>query len=227
MKNSVYATPQDLQSAPIGSALSGRSADMKRVFDIVFSLVAIFTFLPLLIILGIAVILSSPGPAVYAHHRIGRNGKPFPCLKFRTMVEDAEERLQELLDSDPEARAEFERTHKLENDPRIIPGIGQFLRNSSMDELPQFLNVFAGQMSIVGPRPVTEAELENYNTARRFYTRVRPGITGLWQVSGRSEIDFLRRTVMDRQYVTKWSFFLDLKIIYKTVGVVLFQVGAK
>ena len=207
MKNSVYATPQDLQSAPIGSALSGRSADMKRVFDIVFSLVAIFTFLPLLIILGIAVILSSPGPAVYAHHRIGRNGKPFPCLKFRTMVEDAEERLQELLDNDPEARAEFERTH--------------------MDELPQFLNVFAGQMSIVGPRPVTEAELENYNTARRFYTRVRPGITGLWQVSGRSEIDFLRRTVMDRQYVTKWSFFLDLKIIYKTVGVVLFQVGAK
>ena len=200
---------------------------MKRVFDIVFSLVAIFTFLPLLIILGIAVILSSPGPAVYAHHRIGRNGKPFPCLKFRTMVEDAEERLQELLDNDPEARAEFERTHKLENDPRIIPGIGQFLRNSSMDELPQFLNVFAGQMSIVGPRPVTEAELENYNTARRFYTRVRPGITGLWQVSGRSEIDFLRRTVMDRQYVTKWSFFLDLKIIYKTVGVVLFQVGAK
>lgn len=228
MKNSVYVPRHgDLSTAPASLALSGRSADLKRLFDIVFSAVAVLTFLPLMILLGIAVIMSSSGPALYAHTRIGRDGKPFPCLKFRTMVEDAEDRLQQLLESDPSARAEFEATHKLDNDPRIIPGIGHFLRSSSMDELPQFLNVLVGQMSIVGPRPVTQRELEGYNAARRFYTRVRPGITGLWQVSGRSDIDFLRRTVMDRQYVTKWSFLLDLKIIYRTLGVVLYQIGAK
>lgn len=228
MKNSIYAPPQeDLQMVPIASALSGREVDFKRMFDIVFALVAVLTFLPLLLILGIAVIWSSQGPAIYAHNRIGKDGKIFPCLKFRTMVEDADERLQELLDNDPQARAEFEKTHKLENDPRIIPGIGHLLRNASLDELPQFLNVLAGQMSVVGPRPVTQKELDGYNSARRFYTSVRPGITGLWQVSGRSEVDFQRRTVMDRQYVTSWTFFLDIKIIFKTVGVVFSQVGAK
>jgi exopolysaccharide production protein ExoY len=189
---------------------------LKRTTDVVIALAAIFLLAPLLAICFAAIALTSPGPVLFRHRRIGFNGKPFFCLKFRTMVTDAPQRLQRLLESDPAAAAEWTATCKLRHDPRITV-IGALLRKSSLDELPQLFNVLRGDMSIVGPRPVTEVELDRYSGAVNAYLACRPGITGLWQVSGRSSTSYNRRVACDTFYAQNWSMALDTKILVVTL----------
>ncbi|MGZ9812235.1 sugar transferase [Pseudoroseicyclus sp. H15] len=164
------------------------------------------------------------GPGFFGHTRIGRNGQPFRCWKVRTMVPNAQQALKEHLEAHPEAAAEWAADFKLRNDPRITK-IGGFLRKTSLDELPQLWNVIRGEMSFVGPRPVTEAELDLYGVARGHYESVRPGITGLWQVSGRNDTTYSERVVLDRAYVTRMSFLGDLSIMLKTAKSVVGSTG--
>jgi exopolysaccharide production protein ExoY len=192
----------------------------KRIVDIVLALSGIALLAPLLIICYIATVLSSPGPALFRHRRVGFNGKHFNCLKFRTMVTDAPERLRNLLESDPMAAAEWRSNRKLRNDPRVT-AIGAILRKSSLDELPQLFNVLRGDMSIVGPRPVPEEELERYATSISAYLACRPGITGLWQVSGRSTTTYSKRIACDTFYSSNWSMALDAKILIVTLPALL------
>jgi lipopolysaccharide/colanic/teichoic acid biosynthesis glycosyltransferase len=199
--------------------------DWSRVVDIVVALSAIIFFLPLFVVLILAVRLSDGGPAFFGHVRIGRGGAPFRCLKFRSMVVDADVRLKTLLANDPLARQEWERDQKLRRDPRITR-LGQFLRKSSLDELPQLFNVLVGEMSIVGPRPIVQAEVERYGRAYRHYCQVRPGITGLWQVSGRNDTTYQRRVAIDRLYAQSKSLSLDAQIVLKTIPAVLLRKGS-
>ena len=166
------------------------------------------------------------GPVLFGHYRVGRDGKLFRCLKFRTMRLDAQKMLNELLERDVDARAEWERDCKLTNDPRVTP-IGDYLRRTSLDELPQLLNVLRGEMSLVGPRPITVQELTKYGQVRWHYLSVRPGITGLWQVSGRSDTSYDQRVDLDRRYVEARSPWVDLWLLIKTVKVVLMRDGAR
>jgi exopolysaccharide production protein ExoY len=171
---------------------------------------------PLLIICFVATMITSPGPALFRHKRVGFNGKHFDCLKFRTMVTDAPERLQRLLKSDPLAASEWAANRKLKDDPRVT-AIGAILRKSSLDELPQLFIVLKGEMSIVGPRPVTDEELQRYTTSMGAYLACRPGITGLWQVSGRSSTTYDKRVACDAFYARNWSMALDAKIVIVTI----------
>jgi exopolysaccharide production protein ExoY len=189
---------------------------LKRATDILIALGGIFLLAPLLGICFAAIALTSPGPVLFRHRRIGFNGKPFSCLKFRTMVTDAPQLLQRLLESDPAAAAEWTATCKLRHDPRITL-IGALLRKSSLDELPQLFNVLRGEMSVVGPRPVTEEELSRYSNSVNAYLACRPGITGLWQVSGRSTTSYNRRVACDTFYAQNWSITLDTKILVVTL----------
>lgn len=204
---------------------SGFDAFLIRAIDIIISLAAILLLLPLLLITMIAVKLTSRGPMLFAHHRLGFGGRTFPCLKFRTMVVDAQERLQHILETDPEARAEWMRDHKLRKDPRITP-IGKFLRASSIDELPQFVNVLRGEMSIVGPRPIVKGEVARYGRYFAHYCSVKPGITGLWQVSGRNDVSYRRRVAMDVRYSRLRSVELNIRIIVLTVPMVVLARGS-
>jgi exopolysaccharide production protein ExoY len=194
----------------------------KRAADIVLSLCGIVLLAPLFILCYVATACFSPGPVLFRHKRVGFNGMPFDCLKFRTMAIDAPERLRRHLETDPAAAAEWIATRKLRNDPRVTT-IGLILRKSSLDELPQLFNVLKGDMSIVGPRPVTEEELGRYSDAVAAYYACRPGITGLWQVSGRSTTTFQRRVVLDSYYAHHWSMVLDTKIIMATIPAVCFS----
>lgn len=197
---------------------------LKRVFDLAAALaLLVLGALPLLYIA--LRIQRDGGPAIFAHKRVGQTGKVFPCFKFRTMQVDAEERLRELLANDPAARAEWEREFKLRNDPRIT-SIGQFLRRTSLDELPQLFNVIRGEMSLVGPRPVIRAELCKYGDDVDYFLMVRPGMTGLWQVSGRNDVDYDTRVYLDTWYVKNWSLWYDIAILFKTIKVVLRRDGA-
>lgn len=189
--------------------------------------------LALLILAGISplmlafawIIRRDGGPAMFEHYRVGRGGRLFKCLKFRTMCPDAERALREVLEHDPALGAEWLRHQKLVNDPRVTP-FGKWLRRSSLDELPQLLNVLRGEMALVGPRPITLAELRRYGAARWHYLSVLPGITGLWQVSGRNRVSYEQRIELDQRYVTTRSLGLDLRILAKTVVVVLTRDGA-
>jgi len=192
----------------------------KRAIDIFLALSGIVLLAPLLIICFATTILMSQGPALFRHRRIGYNGKPFDCLKFRTMATDAPERLRRLLEIDSAAAAEWASNRKLRNDPRIT-AIGSILRKSSLDELPQLFNVLKGDMSIVGPRPVTDEELERYSGSVGAYLACRPGITGLWQVSGRSSTSYDKRVACDTFYAHNWSMALDAKIIIVTIPALL------
>ncbi len=165
-------------------------------------------------------------PVLFAHYRVGHNGKLFRCLKFRSMYRESEQMLADLLARSPEARAEWNRDQKLRNDPRITP-IGNFLRNTSLDELPQLLNVLRAEMSLVGPRPITVGELTRYGKVRWHYLSVRPGITGLWQVSGRNNTTYAERVELDRSYVEDRSLWMDACILFKTVKVVVAREGAR
>ncbi len=175
---------------------------------------------PLFILIAVLVRLSSRGPVFYIQRRVGRNYKRFGCIKFRTMREDADQMLSNVLANSPSMRKEFERDFKLKQDPRITP-IGRFLRRSSLDELPQFFNVLIGEMSVVGPRPIVEKEVDRYGKFMDEVISVRPGLTGLWQVSGRNNLSYDKRIRLDLTYARQRSFILDFAIILRTFGVLL------
>ncbi|MDR6616895.1 MULTISPECIES: undecaprenyl-phosphate galactose phosphotransferase WbaP [Klebsiella] len=197
---------------------------LKRSFDVIGSLAIITVLSPLLIYISQKV-KKDGGPAIYGHERIGKGGKPFKCLKFRSMVINSKEVLDELLEKDMDAKREWDSTFKLKNDPRVTK-IGSFLRRTSLDELPQLFNVLKGEMSLVGPRPIITAELERYNEEVDYYLLSKPGMTGLWQVSGRSDVDYETRVYLDAWYVKNWSMWNDIAILFKTIGVVLKKDGA-
>lgn len=200
---------------------------MKRIFDILVSIVALLLTLPLFGLLGLGIYLSSPGPIFFAQQRLGRGGRLFFCYKFRTMYPDAAEKLHQLLASRPDLKQEWEQHFKLKQDPRITR-IGAFLRKTSLDELPQLWNVLKGDLSLVGPRPVVPEEAEKFFKEKTSkILSVRPGLTGLWQVSGRSDLQsYQTRISLDEFYVDHQSFWLDLQLIYKTIPAVLFAKGA-
>ncbi len=198
----------------------------KRLFDLVFSGLAIAAGAVLFVAIAVLIRLLSPGPIIFRHERIGFQGARFDCLKFRTMKVGADKILEDHLAANPTARIEFETTRKLRNDPRIIPLIGHFLRKSSLDEIPQFVNVLRGDMSVVGPRPVTRKEVDLYGPRMSSYLSARPGITGLWQVSGRNRLTFAERCKLDESYVRDWSFNSDMRIILRTGRTVLSGEGA-
>ena len=197
----------------------------KRALDIIGAGVGLLLLAPFFLIVALMV-RADGGPAFFAHQRVGRGGKLFGCLKFRSMVIDSQARLEALLANDPAARAEWEATRKLKNDPRITR-IGRFLRSTSLDELPQLINVLRGEMSLVGPRPVQEAEIDRYyGASAAHYMAVRPGITGLWQVSGRSETSYESRVALDVSYVSRPSLLADFSILLRTPIAVLSRRGA-
>ena len=197
-------------------SLFGRG--LKRTGDVCFSLAVLSIGAPALLLLAAMVKLSSPGPVFYVQRRVGRNYKRFGCIKFRTMRADADAVLARVLSEDPGLQAEFERDFKLRRDPRIT-WVGRFLRRSSLDELPQFLNVLLGEMSVVGPRPIVDKELSRYGHYMDEVAAVRPGLTGLWQVSGRNNLSYRKRVKLDLAYARGRSFILDLAIILRTFGV--------
>ncbi|MDR2768851.1 MAG: undecaprenyl-phosphate galactose phosphotransferase WbaP [Treponema sp.] len=198
---------------------------IKRFLDIAIVIASGFLVLPLYLALALIIKLSSPGPVLYAQQRLGKRGKHFKTYKFRSMVQDAEERLAALLKNDPEARDEWEANHKLKNDPRIT-AVGKFLRKTSLDELPQLINILRGDMSLVGPRPIVDAEVKKYGENFQRIFQVKPGLTGMWQVSGRSDTDYTERVSLDSYYLQSWSVWLDLWILYKTFGAVMLKRGA-
>lgn len=205
--------------------LDPRRLRMKRALDVILTLCGCLVLLPLLCVLGLMVRLDSPGPVLFKHERIGRNGKRFMAYKFRTMAENACELLAKHLATNPELRWEWEETQKLKDDPRITR-VGHFLRKSSLDELPQLLNVLKGEMSLVGPRPIVGDEIAKYGESYELYAQVRPGITGLWQISGRSDTSYDERVALDRYYISNWSVWLDIYIICRTIPEVLYGKGA-
>ncbi|MBL4767576.1 MAG: sugar transferase [Rhodobacteraceae bacterium] len=197
----------------------------KLLFDKVFAAIALVLISPVLLLVFIAVWLERDGPVIFRHSRVGMGGETFSCLKFRTMKQDAQNCLEQILDIDPIAKDEWEKTRKLYRDPRVSR-LGAFLRKTSLDELPQFWNILIGDMSVVGPRPITWDETRYYASQFPVYTSVRPGLTGAWQISGRSETSYKERVDLDVNYVRQWSLPLDIHIVFKTIGVVLFCKGA-
>jgi len=196
----------------------------KRFFDIVFAALVLTIFSPLYFVIALLVLISSRGSIFYIHPRVGLHGRQFNCVKFRTMINGADQALEEHLNSCPISRAEYEAFFKLKQDPRITK-IGKILRTTSLDELPQFWNVLVGDMSVVGPRPLVQEELVKYGSAIDRVLNVRPGIAGLWQVSGRNDIPYAKRVIMDASYVRRMSLGLDVWLIFKTILVVIFPKG--
>ena len=194
---------------------------IKTFFDFLFALIFLILGLPFFIIIALLIKLSSRGPIFFSQKRIGQNNKKFYCLKFRTMHPEAEDILENLISKNKNLREEFQLTHKLKNDPRIT-NIGRFLRKTSLDEIPQFLNVLKGEMSIVGPRPIVKEEVIKYGDSITKVLSVKPGITGLWQVSGRNNLTYKRRVLLDCLYVKEISYLIDIRIIIRTFGVILF-----
>lgn len=189
---------------------------VKRAMDIVGAIIGLMLFSPALIASAILILLSSPGPVVFRHKRLGRHGREFECLKLRSMVENAERILDEWLAKNPDVRAEFEKGFKFAKDPRVIPVIGGIIRRSSLDEVPQFINILKGEMSLIGPRPIVRAEQEKYGAAYRVISHVKPGLSGLWQVSGRNDLSYEERVDLDLRYVQRLGFWQDIRIVAKT-----------
>ena len=195
-------------------------------FNYLLAIVLLPILLPIIGVIAILIKKESPGPVFFAHMRVGKHDKLIPTLKFRSMYQDAQERLEKLLETDPEIRAEWEMNFKLKNDPRVTK-IGAIMRKTSLDELPQIFNVLKGEMNFVGPRPVIQQEIDQYyKKDAEYYFMVKPGITGLWQVSGRSDTDYDFRVATDKWYVSNWSLWLDIVILFKTVKTVLKREGA-
>ena len=198
---------------------------VKRAFDFVVALIACILLAPLFLGLALAISLSDGGPVFFGHTRVGRSGKKFKCWKFRSMRPDSAAHLQKYLAENPKAATEWQQHRKLKDDPRVT-ALGQVLRKYSIDELPQLFNILLGDMSFVGPRPVEDAELEKFGPSLRHYLRARPGLTGLWQISGRSDTGYQRRVALDRYYVNNCSLAMDVSIILKTIPVAVFGRGA-
>tara|TARA_B100000282_G_scaffold215436_1_gene159448 strand:- start:418 stop:1071 length:654 start_codon:yes stop_codon:yes gene_type:complete len=194
---------------------------IKTIFDLFFALIILVVGSPIFIIIALLVKLSSRGPIFFLQKRIGKNKKSFNCIKFRTMHPEAEDILENLIINNEALRKEFEETHKLKNDPRIT-NIGKFLRKTSLDEIPQFLNVIKMEMSIVGPRPIVKKEILKYGKSYKKVISIKPGITGLWQVSGRNNLSYKRRVTLDCLYVDNMSPIIDIRIIIRTFGVIFF-----
>jgi Undecaprenyl-phosphate galactose phosphotransferase WbaP len=198
---------------------------LKRSFDIIVGSALLIGLLPILFAIAIAIKINSPGPAIFSHMRVRMHNELFGCYKFRTMFANSKQILEELLAKDEQVREEWERDFKLKKDPRVTP-VGRFLRKTSLDELPQILNVIKGEMSLVGPRPVVKQEIERFGYSAAYYFMVRPGITGLWQVSGRNDIDYDERIDLESWYVRNWSLWLDITILIRTVRAVVAKEGA-
>lgn len=224
-------TQQDFALPPLGTAveyerIAARTIPLsKMIFDKVFAAVALVLVSPLLLLIYIAVRLEGDGPVIFRHSRVGLGGELFSCLKFRTMKPDSQNRLAQILEIDPIAKDEWEDSRKLYRDPRVSR-LGAFLRKTSMDELPQFWNILIGEMSVVGPRPITWDETQYYAGNFPVYASVRPGLTGAWQIGGRSETSYKERVDLDVNYVRNWSMLADCRIVLKTIDVVLLRKGA-
>ena len=214
------APPSTLTARALVRQQSTRGRSLKRTGDVLFSLSALLLGSPIFLLLAVLVKISSPGPVFYVQRRVGRGYRHFGCIKFRTMRPDADRVLASVLASSPAMQEEFERDFKLREDPRITP-IGRFLRRSSLDELPQFINVLRGEMSVVGPRPIVDKEIDRYGPYMDEVLAVRPGLTGLWQVSGRNNLSYAKRVRLDVAYARGRSFLLDLAIVMRTFGVLL------
>ena len=197
----------------------------KWLLDHLLAVTAFVLLLPFFLLVPVLIKLTSRGPVFYRQTRLGKKGRPIRVWKFRSMYADADERLKVILDTDPARRAEWEANFKLADDPRVTP-LGKFLRKTSIDEFPQLFNVFAGDMALVGPRPIVDEEVSYYGAAYDTFASVKPGITGLWQASGRSATDYARRVALDTYYVLNWSPWMDVWILFRTVGAVLFMRGA-
>ena len=198
---------------------------IKRILDMIIAIIAFIIFIPLFVAIPFLIRLSDDGPILFRQTRIGYGGRSFTCLKFRSMVPDANRVLKTLLATDPAARREWEENQKLIDDPRIT-ALGKLLRKSSLDELPQLVNVIMGDMSLVGPRPIVAAEMWRYGDKLGYYLQARPGITGLWQVSGRNDCGYDQRIRMDADYVRNWRLSRDIIILLKTIFVVIKQKGS-
>ena len=198
---------------------------LKFVFDWCLTLIGTICISPFFAIIAIWIYFDSPGPVIFKHRRVGKDGKEFDCYKFRSMCVDADQRLKELLEKNPKARKEWEKDFKLKEDPRITKS-GAFLRKTSLDELPQIFNVLKGEMSLVGPRPIIQAEVPRYGKYISDYYMVRPGITGLWQTSGRNDVDYTERVQMDTWYVRNWNVWFDIVLLWRTFKAVLAGKGA-
>lgn len=215
--------PHPRRIGPFGN--DGIARRLKRIVDLIISIILLIVLAPFLLVVALIIKLTTPGPVFYRHRRLGRNMQEFSLLKFRTMYQDADKLLEKILERDPEKKAEFEKTFKLKNDPRVTP-VGRWLRRTSVDELPQLLNVLVGHMSLVGPRPIVEKEIPYYEDYSLLLFRVPPGVAGLWQISGRTDLSYEERVRLDTRYVREWSLLGDLAIILKTVPVILSRRGA-
>ncbi|MEZ5954605.1 MAG: sugar transferase [Hyphomonas sp.] len=225
MSRQAGAPPPAKPTSPKDSSLFGINGPAKRAMDLAIAVPAAIFLAPLFLIVSLAIFLESGGPVFYAQQRIGRGGKLFRMLKFRSMHKNAESLLEAHLAANPEARAEWIEFQKLRSDPRVTP-LGRILRASSIDELPQIFNVIAGDMSIVGQRPILNSQRDALGPHIAGYERARPGITGLWQVSGRNGVNFARRAELGSEYVNDWSLLLDLRIIAMTVPAILLSKDA-
>ncbi|MFZ3171883.1 MAG: sugar transferase [Carboxydocellales bacterium] len=237
----IYMVPDilDVMSSPVGigqiasvplimfkeSPLLGVQGKFKRMVDLLGGAIGLTLLSPILLLITIAIKVDSAGPVVFFHQRLGTNGRVIEVYKFRTMVQDADKILKKLLKENPEAREEYYQEFKLKDDPRVTK-LGAFLRKTSLDELPQFWNVVTGEMSLVGPRPIIPKEIGHYGEYAKMLLRVPPGITGLWQVSGRNDIPYDERVKLDMYYINNWSFWLDLSILLRTVPAILARKGA-
>ena len=193
----------------------------KNLLDFLFSIFFLIASLPFFLLISLLIKLSSRGPIFFLQERIGKNNIPFKCIKFRTMHPEAKDILENLLMKDEKLKMEFEQTHMIKNDPRITT-IGKLLRKTSLDELPQFINVLKNEMSIVGPRPIVNKEKNKYGKNFKKVLSVKPGITGLWQVSGRNNLTYKTRIKLDLNYVENYNFLMDIRILIRTIGVILF-----
>ena len=202
-----------------------RNRVIKRAFDLLFTICGGLCILPFLLVIAVMVAVDNKGNVIFAHRRIGRDGKEFKCYKFQTMIPNAQEALEKYLAENPEARKEWEESFKLTDDPRVTK-LGSILRKTSLDEMPQLWNVIKGDMSLVGPRPIVAKEIERYGEYFREYAMVPPGITGMWQASGRSDTTYEERVEMDTWYVRNWSVWIDLMYLFKTVKIVFTGKGA-
>ena len=213
------------EASAAGASYRVQTSSLKRLMDVFIAFPLLIFMSPLLIAIYVTIKLFDPGPALFRQLRVGRDGELFTVLKSRSMRVDAEARLTQLLAADPVAQEEWRRYQKLRHDPRVT-FVGAILRKSSLDELPQLVNIPRGEMSLIGPRPVTAAETHRYGSAYRFCTAVRPGVLGLWQVKGRNRLTYPQRVALDVRYVTTWSIWQDLKICMLAIPVVLFGLGA-
>jgi exopolysaccharide production protein ExoY len=220
--------PADQISQPVSLSAIPRTdrriPTAKRLFDVASAAAVLIAVAPLMLLIYFLVKLDG-GPAIFAHRRVGQNGQDFFCYKFRSMFTNSAVRLEELLRTDSNARDEWARDHKLRNDPRITP-LGRFLRASSLDELPQLINIIRGDMSVVGPRPIVHAEITRYGYRFASYCNSRPGLTGIWQVSGRNDVSYRKRVAMDVLYSRRSTFQTDLKIVLMTIPAVLLSKGS-